>query len=689
MFENDIVNLTYGDNLCRVEIIVDESEYVEGDTGHFTATATWTGGRRGSGNATFSETVRNPNGNLPALCLMFNDNSQGWASPSAYWGCGFNQAGASLVESNKSYNNWDATTIGGSTPPFLISPLFAGMSVWNLSLPNQDFQCTIHISADFPIFLCPYNTFTAPGFGFGKIHDQSDTTAETYAQEVMSGNYDNLDKAVNFVSNINEIPVNEVWTIHNYLKANGTITSSKSYSFRIKPDAKIYLVLHDKGLNGDGSANFILHITSSPWEQKTAEAPDDAYTETSTLDSQYWMGSWMDYNTGISYEGYGSTNIPIFDSDAKGQAYADGVIGIEDSINGGDTTIRTSSIGDPLNSSDIPSVNLAASGVGCNIYALSKSQILDLMSNYLYQTDPNVLQDVKDALWTWGNNPIDFFIDCYYIPFSLTSFYTLENAGVRFGSYLFTSGTFPVVKETNGDRKVLFNTTLEGMYGDWRDYTQFTYDLFLPFVGFITLDNYKYLNHQVKCEMMFDVTTHNVRYYLFVDGVLTDRIDGSVGINIPLMASDMVNKAKNDREVYRGRSALLSSTGVNIAAGIAGAATGNGLMVTGAVQNILGSVANYQQLADKAKQKAKESVYNSFSSAMNIYDINYAYIRITEDKTIIPSTLHSVYNYPSYYIGPLSALSGYCELSDIQLKTDCTEYEYNEIKNLLKEGVIF
>ena len=56
---------------------------------------------------------------------------------------------------------------------------------------------------------------------------------------------------------------------------------------------------------------------------------------------------------------------------------------------------------------------------------------------------------------------------------------------------------------------------------------------------------------------------------------------------------------------------------------------------------------------------------------------------------ILPSELNRVYNFPSYYIGTLSNLSGYCEIDDIQLKSNCTEYEYNEIKNILKEGVIF
>lgn len=680
MFDGNIVALQAGDNTCRVKITVVENDYTEDNVGHLTAHATWTGGRRGSGNATFSEILTNPNGNLPALCLFFNENSLGWTTPTAYWGCGFNQAGGNLTESNKSYVNWEATTISGSTPPFLISPIWASMAGWDLSLANQDFECEIVIEADFPIFLCPYNISLSEGFGIGFIHDQSDTTAETYANQVMSGDYSNLDKAVNFNTGINEIPHNEVWSIQNYLKINGTLTTSKAYAFRIKPDAKIYLVLHDKGLNGDGSANFILHITESPWEQKSYHAPDSAYTETSILDSEYWNGYWTDYNNGTEYVGYGSTNIPIFDSDEKGQAYAQGLIGIEDAINSGDTTITSSTIGEGLEETEIPSIDLAVSGVGCNIYALSKTQIKTLMADCLYQTDPTIIDNLKDALWTWGNNPIDFFIDCYYVPFDITDFYSTDTAAVKFGTYVFTNYVYPIVLETAGTRKTLFNTTFEGVYGDWRDYTQFEYDLFLPFIGFVKLDVIKYLNKKVRCEMMFDLTTHNLRYYLFCDNIITDRFDGSVGINIPLMASDMVNKAKNDRQAgydYIGSAVQLASAPLAIA--------GGQNPITSAVNGVIGA----KQALEKANERARESVNGGFSSSMNVYDITMAYLRIREKQIIKPSTLNATYNYPSFYIGALSSLSGYCEIADIQLKSNCTESEYNEIINLLKGGVIF
>lgn len=676
MWQQDIVYLTKDDNVCRITVTINESEFTETNVGHISATASWTGGRRGTGSASFSETITNPSGDIPALVFDINYNATGWSSPWAYWGCGFNQAGANQTESDKSYTNWDSTTIALSTPPFLISPNWAGMSPWNLGATNQDIHCEINITADFPIFVGAYNTSDSPGFGYGLIRDQSDVTAETYANECQSGDYTNIGQAANFVTGVNLIPTNQVWTIRCHLKKNGVVqaTTEKAVDFKIKPDARIWAVW-DNRVTGDGSANFIVHISDSPWYQKNAYAPETAYVETSVLDSEYWFGDpWQDLNTGDSYVPWCSTNIPYFMTDAEGDAYGRGDIGIDQAVNGGSTSFSNSTIGEDLSSTDIPVIDLGVSGVGCNAYALSKADMNNLMNNYLYTTNQTIIQDIKDGIWYWGNNPIDFFIDCYYIPFSITDFYTTVNTPMKFGSYTFTGSSFSGITETDGSRLDLFTASFEGVYHDWRDYTQFEYDLYLPFVGFTKLDPQKYIDRLVKCEMSFDLTTHNVRYYLYADGVVTDRIDGSVGVNIPLMATDMVNKAKNDRQAIQGGVTGALSTADNLARG----------NVVGAI----GSIINGMSSLEKLQNKATESVEGGFSSAMNIYDIRYAYLKITEHQVLIPNETNLLYNYPSYYMGSISSLSGYCELVNARFSSTATQPEIEEIESLLRNGVI-
>ena len=555
---------------------------------------------------------------------------------------------------------------------------------------------TVEIDCDFPLFLkteiqtrndlifvdvpgtyIKYNTVT-------QNISLPYSEAYTYMSEIASDNMDNVDKAVNYSDIANDIPQDKVWDIINYLKEDGVIVEQKAYCFRILPDAKIGLYVTEQ-TEGDGSPNMHLAVSDYPVKVKGYYQPDTSYVDANSVDSDYWWGNWNDANNNTQYIGYGATNIPIYRSYADLQKYFNGELDIEDAINGGDASVQTSSIGQLLSSSEIPTINLAMSGVGCFMYALSTAQLKEIMETYLFTDDQSLITTLKDALWTWGNNPIDFMIDCYYVPFSISAFYDTINANLKFGTYQFPGTTYPAIKETNGNRLTLFNTTFEGTYGDWRDYTQFSYDLFLPYIGFVSLDPQKYVNHKVKCEMMFDITTHNVRYYLFVDGLITDRFDGSVGINIPLMATDIVNKAKHDRDIKYGLVTSALSTGTQIGMGITSADIGGAMTgIVAGIGNIVNGVKQYQELG----AKASSGVEGSFSSAMNVYDVSYAYLRITEEQMIIPAKTTQLYNHPSYYMGAVSSLSGYCELADIRFSSTATQPEIEEIQSLLRSGVI-
>lgn len=685
MYDGNIVALTAGSNTCRVNVKVIDQPFTETDTGHIDIQATWTGGHVATGSASLSCDITNNLGNIPAIVLLFNENETAWSSPTAHFKMGFGKNGSvTYTTSNLINNNFTIQTIAGFQPiTSIFSNILISKSSWNLSSANQELDLIVTITANFPIFLAPYNTIVAEGFGVGFKRDSSDTSAYDYAYAVAhEGDYENIDHAINYVdSSVNSISQDKTYFIRSSLKVNGHMTTQKGYCFQILPEAKICLY-QDDNPTGDATPNLHLLINNFPCYVKGYDDPDEDYIQTNNVDAEYWhTGYWRDINTGVNYTGICSTNIPIYRGRENAQKYLDGELSESDALNGGIFANTDSTIGEELTSSDIPTVNLATSGIGSFAYALSASQLTQIMEDYLFTDDTTLQNTMKDALWAWGNNPIDFLIDCYYIPFSITHFYDTINANLKFGAYQFPGTSYPAIKETNGDRLVLFNTTFEGVYGDWRDFTQFNYDLFLPYIGFVPLDIQKYHNKQVRCEMMFDITTHNLRYYLFVDNKITDRFDGSVGINIPLMATDIVNKAKHDRDIKYG----LVSDALNLSGSIGQVAAGDLAGVSTGVNSILGGIKKYQEL----NNRASSNVNGSFSSSMNVYDITYAYLRITERQMMIPSGLNSVYNFPSYYIGTLGSLSGYCEIDDIQLKSNCTEYEYNEIKNLLKEGVIF
>ena len=545
-------------------------------------------------------------------------------------------------------------------------------------------ETMITLEADFPLFGGPVDVLEEVG-AITYYYFSENPTYQGYVNEILyDEDYTHIDLALNaHGSQPEEIEEDKIYYINNSLKVNGVISPSysKAYRFKIDKYSKIGLYTslpHDNNktpnmvLKISGTKTFKYNIpTNNTWTSATS-LPSGA------VNYQYNANnSWTDFGNGDVCYANLSTNIKIFSSELALDEYFE-TGDANDAINGGDDDGgKESDIGGKLDGTDIPTTTPGLSGTGTYVYALSLANLKTIMSDCLYVTDGTVIDALKEGLWLWGNNPIDFLVDLYYIPFSLSSFYTLGSAGVKFGTYAFpNAGTFPIVTDAAGTRVTLFNTFFSPIYGDWRDYAYVSYDLYLPFIGFVPLDASKYVGKTVKCEMMFDVTTHNMRYYLYADGIVSDRFDGSVGINMPIMSSDQVNKAKMDIQNARDAAGNIGNT-------LGAIATGD---IGGAISGIIDSA---QSMAAVAGQKTPQTVVGGFSSSMNIYDIKYAYLRISENKHYYPGNLNAVYNYPSYYIGPLSALSGYCELEDVQLKSSCTESEYDAIKQILREGVIF
>lgn len=639
--------------------------------------------------------VTNALEHLPSLCVAGNytgDGLSGWcfACIPDFSGNGINPLMRLInITSNITFELVSKT---GETSYWFDINEYGGADCVDIAYDSSamitEASTTIQIEADFPLFMGSRDTYEDPDVLEVVRYNYDAAVQGVYMSEIsLAGDDTHIDEAVNGFDEENTIPQNKIYFIKNVLKKNGSIVETKHYRFRIPPGAKIWLVKTEHDNTGQ-SYNMKLHmnglglvptflvmnmLTSSPsW--------NTAHLLTSTLSDYYW-GEWTDFSNGDWYKVVGNswagyTNIPVFKDDVTGNKYGDGEIGDDAAENagegGGDGNITT---GDDLDSSDVPSISIAGSGVGCNVWALSLSD-LNTIANILHDDDQTLIEDIKKGTWLWGNNPIDFIISVYYVPFNVSTFYDTESSSLFFGSYD-TGEDFTRVRESKsaGQRAILVDTTIDQVYGDWRDLDFFKYDLYLPYIGFVPLDPVVYVGHQFKVELAFDVMTHNIRYYLYSDGTLTDRVDGSVGYSVPLTGTDQVNKANNNL------NGIINTVkgGVDTVKGVA---TGNiGDMASGALSTFNG--------VRQMMQYPREIIRGDISASMNIFDINYIYLKVTEKQSVYPPEIREVYNNPSYVCCKLSELSGYCELQDVQLKSSCTEVEYAEILQLLKEGVIF
>lgn len=572
---------------------------------------------------------------------------------------------------------------------------FIHMSVWNRPTFSyvgnvSGLNLDITIDADFPIFASDWQLAPVRAHQMGDAYYNADISADNdRVINCISGDMSDASDAVNYTSIQNTIPQDKIYFIKNILKKNGTSVEVKHYRFKVPPDGKLWLLaeeheptgqtynmtLRAKGLGLPPTFLWQVGGSGTSWTL--------AHVFTTQL-SKYYYGEWTNYSNGDWYKVANlNTNIPIFTSEEEGEMYEDGRLGEDAAINSGelgyDGKITT---GDALDSSDIPSPVIAGSGAGVNVWLLDKGNLNSIFAD-LYSDTQSIIDDIKKGTWQWGNNPIDFIVSIYYVPFDVSSFYDTQTERVYLGQYD-TQHDYTQCKETksSGQRMVLVNTTIDNVYGDWRDLDFFKYDLFLPYVGFVPLDPQIYVGHELKIELAFDVMTHNIRYYLFADGTVIDRIDGSVGYAIPITGTDMVNKANQNLSgamnlVKAGSDVGMGATQMSKGALVAG--------FSNVTDGVMGAIGGLKDMMQYPKQIIKGDI----SASMNIFDINYVYLKITEKQSIYPAEIRQIYNNPSYVCCSLSELSGYCELADVQLVSSCTEREYNEIIQLLKEGVIF
>ena len=318
-----------------------------------------------------------------------------------------------------------------------------------------------------------------------------------------------------------------------------------------------------------------------------------------------------------------------------------------------------------------------------SVYVCDRSA-LQSFAEVLYSTSTDIVNSITDGLKRYGENPINFVVDCFYVPFNVASFITQESVTqVPFGSYnADISGNIKKVTH-NKTLLTIADFVFQSAYNDFRDY-DYNYYLYLPYIGISAIDVEQFLNKNIQIKTFFDIRTGNIKYYIFANQKMIKTFEGNIRVSMPLTGSD---KAAQASQYINGAESVLGgafNTGFNIggavASGGASLATGMGGIGSGISSIINGAI-------DLTKSAPKQ-VSGNHSPSTAIKDTIYPYLIIERPSYSTDSaTIRNQFNKPDYNYRIVENCKGFVKFADFNLVSDCNADEYNEIIKLLTIGI--
>lgn len=304
----------------------------------------------------------------------------------------------------------------------------------------------------------------------------------------------------------------------------------------------------------------------------------------------------------------------------------------------------------------------------------STAAALNVLGGALYTANTSFL----DGLKIYGESPINSLISVYHCPIDLDSFITKEpTSAFKVGSNTVTTTGANIVK-TYGNIVALGSVLVNPIYNDFRDYTNLEYELHLPFSNPIMLDASEIMGKTLTIKATADPYNLQIRYYIIVNSVVYKFIDASFGKQVAVLGNDGAGKARELRQDIMG----ITGNAIGIAAGMA---TGNPVLTA---NNVMQAVGGIYATLETEKREANKQVVGAFASGCAENDILYPYLSITEQISIKPPMLESVYGRPTNLVTKLGNVRGFTCAELTQVAINCTDSERSEIEALVSQGII-
>jgi hypothetical protein len=252
---------------------------------------------------------------------------------------------------------------------------------------------------------------------------------------------------------------------------------------------------------------------------------------------------------------------------------------------------------------------------------------------------------------------------------------TSGSSSVKAG-FIDTGITMPRVRQQYIDMDM--GTINYGSYwGNALDFDPYTkVQVYLPFVGFRTLNTNDVINTSINLKYRFDVLTGACTAWIKCGNFIRYEFSGQCGASIPVTSqnyNNVINTAIN----------IVSTVGTGI---IGGVATGGlGTMASMATVNGISNVAS-----GVASGGMKPTVQRSggMGGASSLMGMRTPFLVFQRPKTSLPGNYNNLYGYACNKYLKLGNCKGFTQVEHMQLQVQgATDDEKKEIENILHKGV--
>ena len=288
-------------------------------------------------------------------------------------------------------------------------------------------------------------------------------------------------------------------------------------------------------------------------------------------------------------------------------------------------------------------------------------------------------ETLLDIIKTISINPLDFIVSLMVFPCAPDVGASEE---IRLGRWVCT----PIAINPNGlgtnasgnkltkQFKVfdMGTITIPEEFGSFLDYDHTEVELYLPFVGSVTLDASECMGGSINVQYTVDFFTGMCVANVFCNRSLTLASGYSVG--------DVSQHA------YQGNCAIqIPLSAVNYGSMV-------GSLINACASGITNPANGIVTLGNEwlsGNMRPNVSSKGSIVANAGFCSVLYPYVRITRPITAEPETYQEVLGYPSYINTTIGQCDGLCVCEDIELSglTGATASELARIKSLCREGV--